>query len=278
MYLVDYHTHSKYSFDGCEELDDMCRQAMAAGLSEIAITDHMDIYSGLGYGKMMNYDVPGGELFVMKVEELYGQLAHVRDRYAGRLKVILGTELGQPQVNPEAARAFLAAYPLDFVIGSVHNMEKDLDVYYYDFDQVDGASLFDHYLDWLLQMARTCDFDVAGHITYPLRYLYERKGERISLAPFEEKLRILFRLLIENGRGIELNLSGMSKSMQETLPPFSALCLYRACGGEIITVGSDAHVLGQIGSFAHEAHKMLQEAGFRYQTVFEKRRPSFIPL
>ena len=38
-------------------------------------------------------------------------------------------------MNPEAAALFIRDYGdvLDFVIGSIHNMEKDLDVYYYDF-------------------------------------------------------------------------------------------------------------------------------------------------
>ena len=146
----------------------MCQHAIAAGLSEIAVTDHMDIYTGFGYGRMIDYDVTCGRPWVMQVRELYAELEQVRDRYAGRLKVKLGTELGQPQVNMAAARKFLADYPLDFVIGSVHNMEHDLDVYYYDFEKVDGEQLFDHYLDWLQEMADHCDFDVMGHITYPL--------------------------------------------------------------------------------------------------------------
>ena len=45
MYLVDYHMHSKYSFDGKHEIRDICDAAVKRGLSEIAITDHMDIFS-----------------------------------------------------------------------------------------------------------------------------------------------------------------------------------------------------------------------------------------
>lgn len=36
MYLADYHMHSKYSFDGSEELDTICQTAIRRGLSEIA--------------------------------------------------------------------------------------------------------------------------------------------------------------------------------------------------------------------------------------------------
>lgn len=278
MYLADYHTHSRYSFDGYEELEAMCEQAIRAGLSEIAITDHMDIYSMYRYGVMANYEATCGRPYVMQVKELYDELAAVRDRYAGRLKVKLGTELGQPQVNLKTAQEFLEEYPLDFVIGSVHNLENDLDVYYYDFEKVDGEALFDHYLDWLTEMARTCDFDVMGHITYPLRYLFERTGKRIVLGPYEDKLRQMFHLLVQSGRGIELNVSGLGKEMQETMPPFSLLKLYRECGGEIITIGSDAHKAEQIGMFQKEGQQMLREAGFRYLTVFTGRKPEFVSL
>ena len=278
MYLADYHTHSKYSFDGCEELETMCEQAIRAGLSEIAVTDHMDIYSMFGYGRMADFEVTCGKPYVMQVRELYDELVSVRDRYAGRLKVKLGTELGQPQVNLKAAQNFLADYDLDFVIGSVHNLENDLDVYYYDFEKVDGAALFDHYLDWLTDMTERCDFDVMGHITYPLRYLFERTGKRIALEPYGEKLCHMFRMLAQSGRGIELNVSGLAKEMQETMPPFSLLKLYRECGGEVITIGSDAHKAEQIGMFQKEGQQMLREAGFRYLTVFSGRKPEFVPL
>ena len=68
MYLADYHMHSKYSFDGSEELDTICQMAIRRGLSEIAITDHMDIYTGLPYDEQMNFDVPGGEQHHMQYE------------------------------------------------------------------------------------------------------------------------------------------------------------------------------------------------------------------
>ncbi|MGN0204016.1 MAG: histidinol-phosphatase HisJ family protein [Coprococcus sp.] len=280
MYLADYHMHSKYSFDGSEELDVMCEQAIRRGLSEIAITDHVDIYTGLPYGELMNFEVPGSVKTYMDVAGLYGELEAVRDRYAGRLTVKVGAELGQPRVNPQAARDFLADYGerLDFIIGSIHNMEEDLDVYYYDFEKIDVAKMYDHYVDWLLELAQNGDFDVMGHLTYPLRYMFERNQMRLNLKPYEEKFRLLFKYLTEKGRGIELNVSGLYRAMRDTMPPMQLLKLYRECGGEIITIGSDAHKAENIGLFQKEAREMLMEAGFRYMTIFAQRKPDFIKL
>lgn len=278
MYLADYHIHSKYSFDGSEELETICDQALARGLSEIAITDHMDIFTKLPYGQMIDFDVPGGKLFQMDVAGLYRSLASVRDRYDGRLKVKLGAELGQPQVNPSEAAAFLADYPLDFVIGSIHNMENDLDIYYYDFSHMGVGEMYNHYIDWLIELAEKGDFDVMGHLTYPLRYMYERLQLSLEPMQYEEKFRHLFKCLIEKGRGIELNISGMYRPMKETMPPLSLLKLYRSCGGEIITIGSDAHRAEHVGLYQKEARELLRQAGFEYMTTFTQRRPDFHKL
>lgn len=280
MYLADYHTHSKYSFDGCEEIENMCEAAIKAGLSEIAITDHMDIFTKLPYGTLMKSDDPQEEPFIMQTAALYDELEAMKARYEGRLKVRIGSELGQPQVQTEASAAFLKDYGsrLDFVIGSVHNMEDDLDVYFYDFDKVDVPAMYERYVDWLIEMTEKCDFDVCGHLTYPLRYLYERKGERLDLAPYEEKFRYLFKLLTESGRGIEMNVSGMYKAMKETMPPVGLLKLYRECGGEIITIGSDAHQAHYIGCWQKEGQELLRSLGFKYITIFEKRKPDFISI
>ena len=61
MYGVDYHMHSEYSYDGCEKIDAMCRQALKKGLKEIAITDHVDIYRGLPFGQLKDFDVAQDE-------------------------------------------------------------------------------------------------------------------------------------------------------------------------------------------------------------------------
>ena len=54
--------------------------------------------------------------------------------------------------------------------------------------------------------------------------------------------------------------------------------MYKALGGEIITVGSDAHIKENIGYGFDVAEALLEETGFRYYTVFKNRKPEFVPL
>ena len=53
---------------------------------------------------------------------------------------------------------------------------------------------------------------------------------------------------------------------------------FKACGGEIVTIGSDAHTPDGVGKGAAEACQLLAEAGFRYLATYEKRKPVFHTL
>lgn len=260
MYLMDYHIHSKHSFDCETPLEDICEAAIKRGMKEIAITDHMDIFSDKPYG------------YILNCEEWHEDLWKVRKQYQGKIKVLVGVELGQPQANPGEAGAFLERYPLDFIIGSVHNMENDVDAYDLDYRKVDYHAVMRNYVQWLIAMAEGFDFDVMGHVTYPSRYVYEQIGQRVDFSEYHDQYEVLFRMLIERGRGIELNMSGTARGMDETMPTIDLLRMYRGLGGEIVTVGSDAHVADHVGLACRQGMEMLAEAGFRYVSTFENRR------
>jgi histidinol-phosphatase (PHP family) len=56
------------------------------------------------------------------------------------------------------------------------------------------------------------------------------------------------------------------------------LALYRELGGEILTVGSDAHVPENVGQGVPEAYDLIRAAGFRYIAVYEGRKPRFVKM
>lgn len=266
MYLVDYHTHSQYSFDGKETIVNMCETAIRRGLSELAITDHMDIYSDKDYN------------YILDCENLYNELKAAKAEYADRLKVVIGAEYGQPQVNESAACCFVQDYPVDFIIGSVHNLWDDRDVCDYNFKENDYHVIYDAYVDWLYNLASKYEYDVLGHVTYPSRYVFAQTGIVVDMKQYAEQFETIFKKAIERGKGIELNVSGIARNSGETMPDMYLLKMYRSLGGEIITVGSDAHVLNQIGIATQQGYGLLREAGFKYVTTYEGRKPRFISI
>lgn len=262
MYLTDYHLHSEYSFDGHEKLEVICDKAIQMGLQEIAITDHMDLYTDKPYE------------YILDFAKEYPELQSIREKYMDRLKVKIGIELGQPQVNKEEAKRFLQDYNLDFIIGSIHNMENDIDVGDYNFRELDCNKVYRTYLDWLMDLAINYDYDVIGHVTYPLRYM-AKMDIYLDVSIFEDQVRALYEAVIRRGKGIELNASGLYQAIKETMPSFPMIKWYKECGGEIITVGSDSHYAVHIGEPILKGMDLLRAAGFKYITTFENRKPIF---
>jgi len=61
-------------------------------------------------------------------------------------------------------------------------------------------------------------------------------------------------------------------------PARDLLELYFNCGGKVITLGSDAHKIDDIGKDLLKGRAILEEIGFRYLTVFEDGEYTFRPL
>ena len=263
MYHTDYHLHSKYSFDGCEEVFAICERAILNGLNEIAITDHLDIVESSPYDH--EFDVKNAYKDIEKAKRIYSK----------KLIIKTGVELGQPQANPAEYKRFFNDFHPDFVIGSIHNMENDEDLYYYDWNTRDEFEFFDAYIKRMTVLARDYDYDILGHVTYPLRYIYEARLKPFPLERYHERFKELFKIAIQRGKGIECNTSGLIQPIGETLPPLSLLKLYKECGGEIITIGSDAHRIENISKGIKTGEDLIKEAGFKYICTYENRKPVF---
>ena len=61
-------------------------------------------------------------------------------------------------------------------------------------------------------------------------------------------------------------------------PTEKILARYRELGGEILTLGSDAHAPEHIAYHFKETVQILKDCGFRYYTVFKERKPEFLKL
>ena len=53
--------------------------------------------------------------------------------------------------------------------------------------------------------------------------------------------------------------------------------LYRTCGGEIVTIGSDAHTASRVGQYSDRACALLKDI-FGHVCTFENRQPIFHKL
>ena len=258
MFLADYHCHSAFSPDGHDSIAAMLENAKRAGLTEIAVTDHCD----------MNLPFDTDAYRRAFLEAQAANKTGVRLLYA--------IEQGEGLHDMPRAEGILAREELDFVIGSYHAVKGGEDFYFMSYDSLEQClSVLDAYMDELLEMARWAKFDVLGHLTYPLRYMTARAGFEIDFyGRYETAMRGLFSELVSRGLGIEINVSGLYRKSGylKAMPELDVVSLYRACGGEIVTVGSDAHVASNVGCGIKRGMDIARAAGFSHVARFEKRK------
>ena len=93
-----------------------------------------------------------------------------------------------------------------------------------------------------------------------------------------EILDEILRTLIRKNVGIELNTGGYHYGLGEPNPCVNIIRRYRELGGEIITIGADAHKPEHIAYDFAKAEEILKSCGFKYYTEFFEQKPVFKQL
>ena len=264
MYFADYHTHSRVSPDAFSSMTEMAEAAIRQGLQEICFTDHVEpIWFG-STAPRKTYD------WALLTEEFRAAQAAVGDR----IRLRLGVELGDAVWDLDRSQAIMARAPaLDFVIGSIHILSERMDGRdLYSLaprDEAETRACLADYLGQIRRLAQWGGFHVLGHLTLPLRYLNENRGMHVSFDGFEAEMEDIFRTIIPKGIGIELN----TNRGNTPLPDAKWLKLYRGMGGEVITLGTDAHAPAAVGCAIREGQALLRECGFRRFCTFRQGQP-----
>ena len=88
----------------------------------------------------------------------------------------------------------------------------------------------------------------------------------------------ILRKLISLGKGIELNTGGFKYGLGHPNPTEEIIRRYRELGGDIITIGADAHKPEHVAFDFAKVPSILKDAGFDYFTVFRERKPEFVRI
>lgn len=251
---LDAHLHTDLSPDADVPIDAYGAAARAAGIPEIAITDHLDLdpegpaYDYADYGRRLR------------------QVRGAADRWEGRPAFRFGIEITYQREHEEAIRAHLRRHRYDYVIGSVHVSKRDplrspataaawcagksqrevSAPYFAEVEAAIGSGLF----------------DTIGHLDFIKRYTVPHLGP----LRYEEHADVFDRLLVAlagSGMALEVNSSGLRQRVGEPYPAPVVVERFRALGGERVVAGSDAHLIGSFAFGLEEAYRSIAAAGFR---------------
>lgn len=283
MKLMDCHTHTQFSVDSEADIGLCIKRAAELGLAAYAITDHCECNAWHGEEHYTAEEKKLRESFdyAADFENSVSAVTAMKEKYAGKLNLLCGVELGQILHDIEAAKLVNADSRVDFIIGSVHQVMGEQDFYFIDYEKLtmdDIYDLLERYFREVYDLSRTDLFDVVGHITYCLRYMKQRHGIEADISRYDDIIAEAFRNLASNGKGIEINTSGLRQGFGDTFPNLKYVKLFRDMGGEIVTVGSDSHTVEDIAANAADGISIARAAGFARLAYFKKRKPYFIDI
>jgi histidinol-phosphatase (PHP family) len=251
--FADYHTHPQghrvqpYT---AELLQPWVDSARKCGLRDIAFTDHDRYRAGIDFD----------------------EIDKLREKNVD-LKIRAGIELDNDPVNSAAGRKWVEKHwdKLDFVLGSVHFLERDDQM----FDSVPAGAaqfadrdidvLYADYFRRVREIAATGLVDCLAHID-----LIKVHGHRAN-ADIGALIGETLDLIRSRNLAIELSTAGWRKPVNELYP--SDRIIELAVEKEIpFTTASDAHSYAQLGENFDRLAEKMSILGVREVCVYEKHK------
>ena len=249
----DYHTHPQghrvqhYTQALLQPWADSARKI---GLTDIAFTDHDRYHAGIDFD----------------------EIDRLRERNPD-LRIRAGIELDNDPIHSAAGRKWIEKHwdKLDFVLGSVHFLDRDDQM----FDSVpDGAEQFEghdvdaiyaDYLRRVREMAATGLIDCLAHLDL-IKIHGHRPGAEIGAIVSETLDFIRARNL-----AIELSTAGWRKPVNELYPSDRIVDLAIEKGMPF-TIASDAHSHAQLGDNYPRLAEKMAAFGIRQIGIFENHQ------
>ncbi|WP_315168044.1 histidinol-phosphatase HisJ family protein [Metaclostridioides mangenotii] len=263
MYKADSHVHTRFSNDGRDHIYKMIERAIDLGVKYLTLTDHLE------YNK---------DKFSLDFNNYINKILECKEKYKNEINLLTGVEVGYQRVVKDEIDVIINSYPFDFVLCSTHTIDNkhvSRDEYFENLTQLES---YTKYYESIVSTVREYNnFDIYGHLDYVRRYGQYRKSKYV----YDDYKNILDEVLKEillAGKGIEINTSGYRYKVDSTHPSIEVLKRYKELGGEIITIGSDAHRSEDICRDFDKVYEILNYIGYKYICIYEDRKPKFLKI
>jgi histidinol-phosphatase (PHP family) len=252
--LSDYHMHPQghrvqpYTQELLQPWVDAARKV---GLRDIAFTDHDRFHAGVDFDE---------------IDKLREKNVDVRIR--------AGIELDNDPESSAAGRKWIEKNwdKLDFVLGSVHYLERDdqmfdsVPVGAAQFEGRDIDAIYADYFQRVRDIAATGLIDCLAHVD-----LIKIHGHR-SNARIEGLVDETLDFIRSRDLAVELSTAGWRKPVNELYPSDEIIRL-AAGKGISFTTASDAHSHVQLGENFERLAEKMSILGIREICVYEKHKP-----
>ena len=262
---ADCHIHTSFSGDSDTPPAEQIERAISLGMKRICITDHHD------------YDVVSDIDFNLDLPEYFKELSRLREEYKDRIEISAGVEMGLQSHISGYLEELSEKYPFDFIIGSVHFVDG-FDPYYDEYFDTHENNAYERFFEVTQSRIKKIScFDSLGHLDYIVRY-GQKRGFSYSYGEFADLIDPILGVLIDKGKALECNTGALARGMTEPNPCKEIFLRYRELGGELVSLGSDAHSPESLGVAFEMAGEMLKNCGFKYYAVYKDRKAEMLRL
>lgn len=267
MIPADYHLHTKLCGHASGEVDDYLDQAVRKGIKEVGFSDHFPLYFLPPEKIIPDYAMSENQLplYVNMVQQYSG---------VSPLKVKLGIEVDYVPGFEKKLANELAAYPFDYVTGSVHFINGwgfDNPAEIGEYSKRELYLVYEQYFNLVQQAALTGLFDVMAHPDLVKKFGFYLERNLTSL--YEETARAFKKA----GVCVEVNSAGLRYPAREIYPAPALLAIFNRHGIPV-TLGSDAHTPDQVGTGLDEALQLIKAAGYREIILFNRRKRNMLRI
>lgn len=255
MSLSSYHTHSTYS-DGKSTLEEMVLSAIERGCEEIGFSDHAPMEFSCDWSMEKE-----------RVEAYKSEIAGLREKYKGKIKIFLGIEQDYFSVPAQG---------YDYVIGSVHFVYKNGEYLPVDIsaDEVkafidkhyggDAYSYCEDYFKLVRDIYNKTKCQIIGHFDLVTKF-----NERMPLIDINNPRYVravdgALEELLKTNAIFEVNTGAISRGYRTTPYPDERTMGIISKSGKPFVITSDTHHRDTVTFNFEEQEKSLSSQGYKF--------------
>ena len=263
--LYETHMHTPLCKHAVGEPEEYAQVALERNLKGMIVTCHNPLPDRFSHPVRMSPD---------QFDEYLMMVDRARRAYSGEVDVRLGMECDFFPGFEDFLQEQIASQPFHYILGSVHPQIKEYkEAYWRD----DATAFFKQYYKHLAEAAKTGLFDCLSHPDIvknvaPSQWILDD----VMIQVMEEVCSTL-DVVAKTGMAMELNTSGVNKSISEMNPGVPILKRMHECNIPIV-VGADAHKPERVGDGYLDAYDILESVGYTHVNFFLNREMQSVSI